>query len=87
DDSGRKYLKSRDKFYLADPGMRRIIAGNRPGDLGHTLENIIFLELLRRDYNVYVGELDDRTEVDFVAVDKEGKKLYVQVSLTTLDEN
>lgn len=86
DDSGRKYLKSRDKFYLVDPGMRRIMISNRPGDLGHTLENMIYLELLRRDYTVFVGELADRTEVDFVAVDKQGGRQYIQVSLSTLDE-
>lgn len=86
DDSGRKYLKSRDKFYLVDPGMRRIMISNRPGDLGHTLENVIYLELLRRDYTVFVGELADRTEVDFVAVDKQGGRQYIQVSLSTLDE-
>lgn len=86
DDSGRKYLKSRDKFYLVDPGMRRIMISNRPGDLGHTLENVIYLELLRRDYTVFVGELADRTEVDFVAVDKQGDRQYIQVSLSTLDE-
>jgi hypothetical protein len=86
DDSGRKYLKSRGKFYLVDPGMRRIMISNRPGDLGHTLENVIYLELLRRDYTVFVGELADRTEVDFVAVDKQGGRQYIQVSLSTLDE-
>lgn len=86
DDSGRKYLKSRDKFYLVDPGMRRIMISNRPGDLGHTLENVIYLELLRRDYTVFVGELADRTEVDFVAVDKQGGRQYIRVSLSTLDE-
>lgn len=86
DDSGRKYLKSRDKFYLVDPGMRRIMISNRPGDLGHTLENVIYLELLRRDYTVFVGELADRTEVDFIAVDKQGGRQYIQVSLSTLDE-
>lgn len=86
DDLGRKYLKSRDKFYLVDPGMRRIMISNRPGDLGHTLENVIYLELLRRDYTVFVGELADRTEVDFVAVDKQGGRQYIQVSLSTLDE-
>ncbi|MGY4842872.1 ATP-binding protein [Weissella cibaria] len=86
DDLGRKYLKSRDKFYLVDPGMRRIMISNRPGDLGHTLENVIYLELLRRDYTVFVGELADRTKVDFVAVDKQGGRQYIQVSLSTLDE-
>ena len=71
---------------MADIGLRYFLLGSSKNDLGHILENIVYLELIRRRYEVYVGK-NDETEVDFVAIDENGMKEYYQVSLTVLDEN
>ena len=81
-----KSLLSRDyKYYAVDSGLRSYLLGKKAdSDMGHILENIVYLELLRRGYRVYVGKVDD-LEVDFVAENREGLKYY-QVALTVRDE-
>jgi hypothetical protein len=81
---GKQYLKTLDKYYVVDIGLRYMLLGTRSSDVGHILENIIYLELLRRGCEVYVGKVD-QLEVDFVAM--EAKKItYYQVAATVRDE-
>lgn len=80
---GKQYLKTLDKYYVVDIGLRRMLLGSRSMDIGHILENIIYLELLRRGYDVYVGKIGD-LEVDFVAMDPDGLAYY-QVAATVRD--
>lgn len=82
-----KNLLARDyKFYTVDSGLRSYLLGKKSNsDMGHILENIVYLELLRRGYRVYVGKVDD-LEIDFVAENRNGLKYY-QVALTVRDEN
>ena len=68
-----------------DIGLRYYLLGGRYADTGHILENVIYLELLRREYDVYIGKLDE-LEVDFVAVNQTGT-LYVQVAASVRDEH
>lgn len=82
---GKQYLKTLEKYYVVDIGMRYMLLGTRGTDVGHILENIVYLELLRRGYEVYVGKLDE-LEVDFVAIDKT-RTVYYQVAATVRDEN
>lgn len=81
-----KNLLARDyKYYVVDTGLRSYLLGKKAdSDMGHILENIVYLELLRRGYKVYVGKVDD-LEVDFVAENRDGLKYY-QVALTVRDE-
>ena len=81
-----KSLLARDyKYYIVDQGFRSYLLGKRAdSDMGHILENIVYLELLRRGYKVYVGKVDD-LEVDFVALNRDGIKYY-QVALSVRDE-
>lgn len=81
-----KNLLARDyKFYGVDTGLRSYLLGKKAdSDMGHILENIVYLELLRRGYKVYVGKVDD-LEVDFVAENRDGLK-YFQVALTVRDD-
>ncbi len=78
DIKGRQQLKTLGKNYIIDLGFRNILLGYRDADRGHILENIVFLELLRRDYRIYIGKFGD-TEVDFIA-EKPDKKVYIQVT-------
>lgn len=82
-----KNLLARDyKYYVVDPGLRSYLLGKKAdSDMGHILENIVYLELLRRGYKVYVGKVDD-LEVDFVAENRDGLKYY-QVALSVRDKN
>lgn len=82
-----KSLLARDyKYYVVDSGLRNYLLGKKAdSDMGHILENIVYLELLRKGYKVYVGKVDD-LEVDFVAENRDGLKYY-QVSLSVRDEN
>ena len=82
---GKQYLKTLEKYYAVDIGLRYFLLGGRYADIGHILENVVYLELIRRGYDVYVGKLDE-LEVDFVAVNSSGT-LYVQVAATVRDEN
>ncbi len=77
-----KNLLARDyKYYVVDQGLRSYLLGKKSdSDMGHILENIVYLELLRRGYKVYVGKVDD-LEIDFVAENRDGLKYY-QVALT-----
>ncbi|MCM1092069.1 MAG: ATP-binding protein [Butyrivibrio sp.] len=78
DVKGKQLLKTLGKNYIIDMGFRNMLLGYRDGDRGHILENIVFLELIRRDYRVYIGKVGD-TEVDFVA-EKPDDKIYIQVT-------
>lgn len=81
---GKMYLKTLEKYYIVDIGIRNQLTGMRNTDFGHILENIVFLELIRRGYSVSIGKIGT-LEVDFVAT-KPNEKLYFQVSATILDE-
>ncbi len=84
DIQGKEQLARLEKYYLVDLGLRRVLLGNRAMDIGHVLENVIYLELLRRGFEVYVGKVAD-TEVDFVAKNEKGLQ-YIQVAATVRDE-
>ena len=81
----KEFLSTLSKYYVSDLGLRQMILGNRNIDMGHILENIIYLELLRRKTNVYVGQFD-KNEIDFVVINSNEVEYY-QVALTVLDEN
>ena len=83
DVKGKQHLKTGDKYYTADVGLRYALLGTKKADEGHVLENIVFLELLRRGYEVYIGKVG-ATEVDFVVVGDEGEEYY-QVAWTVID--
>lgn len=84
DIKGRQYLRSGAKYYVADIGLRYYLLGQKPADLGHILENVVYLELLRRGYEVFVGK-SDKSEIDFIAINEEDTEYY-QVALTVRDE-
>lgn len=84
DIKGKKILKRSEKFYLADLGIRHAVLGYKENDISQLLENIVYLELRRRGYEVFVGKIDEY-EVDFVA--RRGKDIrYYQVSYSIMDE-
>lgn len=85
DIKGRQYLKTLSKYYMVDTGIRNLLLAESASDLGHLLENVVYLELLRRGYRVNVGKLAEK-EVDFVADTHDGL-IYYQVSASVLDEN
>ena len=78
DIKGKQLLKTLGKNYIIDLGFRNILLGYRDADRGHIMENIVFLELLRRDYQIFIGKIGE-TEVDFIA-EKPNEKLYIQVT-------
>lgn len=80
DIKGKEYLRTLGKYYIVDIGLRNYLLGFREGDSGHILENIIFFELMRRDYDVAIGKIDNQ-EVDFIATKADEKK-YIQVTET-----
>jgi predicted AAA+ superfamily ATPase len=83
DIKGKQYLKTGDKYYAADIGLRYALLGTKKADMGHILENVVFLELARRGYEIYIGKVG-RTEVDFIAISEEGEEYY-QVAYTVID--
>lgn len=85
DVQGKQHLKSLEKYYVVDVGLRRLLLGNRGRDIGHVLENIVYLELVRRSYKVCIGKIGD-LEIDFVA-ERNGEKIYYQVAATVMEEN
>ena len=80
----KQHLETKNKYYATDVTMRYAVLGRKDLDAGHILENIIYLELIRRGYKVYIGKVGEK-EIDFVAVNKEGT-VYYQVAYTTRDE-
>jgi predicted AAA+ superfamily ATPase len=82
---GQRVLATQEKYYAVDPGLRFVLLGGRGLDISHLLENVIYLELLRRGYEVYVGQVD-RTEADFVAI-RDGEQCYFQIAATVRDPN
>ena len=85
DIQGKQILASNEKYYIADHGIREAVFGGNMRDINLILENIIYMELLRRGYSVTVGRVGDR-EIDFVC-DKRGEKLYVQVAYLLATED
>lgn len=84
DIKGKEILKTQEKFYLADSSFRYAVLGYRPDTVSSMLENIVYLELRRKGFEVFVGKLDTK-EIDFVAV-KENEKIYIQICLRIENE-
>lgn len=85
DIKGKQYLKTMVKYYVVDIGLRYNILGSAALDTGYILENIIYLELIRRGYNVYIGKVDN-LEIDFIATNNNGLRSY-QVAATVRDKS
>ena len=77
---GKQLLKTLGKYYLVDIGLRRMLLGSRSFDAGRILENIVYLELLRRQKKVYIGKMDN-LEVDFVAIDENDMRTRRQIMM------
>ncbi len=84
DIKGKQYLKTGDKYYISEPGIRYFLLGRKEGDRGRVLENVVYLELLRRGYDVYIGKADEY-EIDFVAINSKGIEYY-QVAESVRDK-
>ena len=85
DIKGKEYLKTQGKYYMVDTGLRNYFIGFRGEDRGHLIENVVYMELLHRGYNVSIGKINDK-EVDFVAT-KFNDKLYVQVTDSLMEDS
>lgn len=85
DVKGKQLLKTGAKYYTADLGLRNLVLGERNADFGHALENVVYLELRRRGWRVFVGK-EGAKEIDFIA-QRDGRTAYFQVALTALDED
>ncbi len=85
DIKGKQYLQMLNKFYLVDIGLRFYLLGTSNVDRGHILENIVYLELIRRGYKVYVGKVGSN-EVDFITKDLNGNISYFQISYSVRDD-
>ena len=83
DIKGRQHLRSLEKYYIVDISLRNLLLGKRAMDVGHILENIVYLELKRRGYDVYIGKVG-ALEVDFIAVNGDDR-VYYQVAASVLD--
>ena len=84
DIKGKQLLETGGKYYVADIGLRYYLLGTKRADRGHILENIVYLELLRRGYEVHVGKVRN-AEVDFIAINDEGPEYY-QVAYSVVDD-
>ena len=84
DIKGKQLLSSGAKYYIADTGLRYYLLGSKASDVGHMLENIVYLELLRREYEVHIGKVGS-AEVDFIA-SNQNETLYFQVAWSAIDE-
>ena len=85
DIKGKEQLKTLSKFYVADTGIRNALTGYSGGDMGHVLETVVYFELLRRGYRVFIGKWYD-SEVDFLATRQDTRKYY-QVTQSLMDES
>lgn len=83
DVKGKQHLKSLEKYYAADIGLRRLVLGEQIRDIGRILENIVYLELIRRGYTVRIGKMGEK-EIDFVAAAGD-QRIYFQVAASVLD--
>lgn len=83
DVKGKQYLETQEKYYVVDIGLRYFLLGSKYVDMGHILENIVYLELIRRGFKVYIGKVGD-LEIDFVA-EKNGEIEYYQVAQTVME--
>lgn len=83
DVKGKEVLKSLEKYYVTDTGLKNTIVGYNLENYGHSIENVVYLELLRRGYKVYIGKCDNK-EIDFVAIKKEETR-YFQVTESLSD--
>ena len=81
---GKKILTVNEKYYVVDHGIREAVFGNNQKDIQLVLENIVYMELLRRGYTVFVGKIDNQ-EIDFVC-HKQNDKIYIQVSYLLASE-
>lgn len=84
DIKGKEHLKTQGKYYIADLGIRNYLLGFKNRDRGHILENVVYMELLKRGYNISIGKINDK-EVDFIAT-KSNEKKYIQVTETLMEE-
>ena len=85
DIKGKEFLRTLGKYYIVDIGLRNYLLGFRDRDSGHAIENVVYFELLRRDYDVSIGKIDN-SDVDFIAT-KADDKLYVQVTEAMTNED
>lgn len=83
DIKGKQYLETQEKYYVVDIGLRYFLLGSKYVDMGHILENVVYLELIRRGYKVFIGKVGN-LEIDFVA-EKNGEIEYYQVAQTVID--
>ncbi|MDR3363648.1 MAG: ATP-binding protein [Clostridiales Family XIII bacterium] len=84
DVKGKQQLVTRAKYYISDIGLRYCLLGNKKADMGHILENVVYLELIRRGYEVHIGKVGS-AEVDFIAIGEDGEEYY-QVAYTVEGE-
>lgn len=85
DVKGKQHLKTGEKYYVVDVGLRYFLLGSQKTDWGHILENVIYLELLRRGYEIYIGKVGT-LEVDFVAIKDENTEYYQIAQTVSLPE-
>ena len=85
DVKGKKLLKTLGKYYIVDTGLRNMLLSSAESDIGHLIENIVYLELLRRGFRVNIGKMQE-SEIDFVASDINGS-IYYQVAASVIDKD
>lgn len=81
---GKQILKTLQKYYIVDLGIRNMLLGERDLDYGHVLENVVYLELLRREYKIFIGKIGEK-EIDFL-IETPTEKKYIQVTETLTGE-